>query len=608
MSNPLHFLSMTCIRILSDHTINKIAAGEVIENPSSVVKELVENSLDAGATEIEVEIRGGGRQLMRISDNGCGMQHDDALLSLERHATSKIKEVEQILAVATMGFRGEAIPSIAAISKFTLLTRHRDDEKGTVIVVEGGRICKAVSSEREPGTTIEVRSLFYNVAVRRKFQRSPSYDQIEIKKVITKLALANPSVTIRLISGPETLLNTRAATGDSLLQNLRQRATDCLGRDFVDQCVDLEWQQDGITITALLGKPEACHSNKTGQHLFVNGRAVTVPLIAKAVADSYGTLLPPRRHPIFLLKLTLPGDSVDVNVHPQKREVRLRHALMIQEALLKAGQKAFQSKQTLPALPPSLIQEFEEEVKEEAVPISLRPFDFSISRPSSLVAAKPINTKSEQPSLPIRTQQHPDLISRVPGFLLCKGNAASFFGLDQEKTAWMMVDQKRAHARILYETLQNEKQTATEQLLIPEKIVLSEENMLLLQDSKKLLENLGISSHQSGSDTLIVTAVNASLKGEPLQPLLEKIAAEISAFGKSHSDKHALQKQKATLATKAAVSRKRLLNQEEAQLLLEDLVKCTDKERCPFGQPIAFSINPETLSLNEAYLPNTKTP
>lgn len=197
------------IRVLSDDTINKIAAGEVIENPASVVKELAENSLDSGATEITVEIREGGRQLIRITDNGCGMSSDDALLCLERHATSKLKNVDDIEEIATMGFRGEAIPSIASISKFTLFSRPNhveiDGQPGTMVIVDGGKILKCCSVECAKGTTIEVKSLFFNVPVRKKFQRSPAYDAAEICRIVTLLALANPEIKFQLISNQETL-------------------------------------------------------------------------------------------------------------------------------------------------------------------------------------------------------------------------------------------------------------------------------------------------------------------------------------------------------------------------------------------------------------------
>lgn len=338
------------IRVLSDHTINQIAAGEVIENPASVVKELVENSIDAGASEIGIEIQGGGRQLIRITDNGCGMLLDDALLCLERHATSKLQNVDDIHSLTTMGFRGEAIPSIASISKFSLLTCPKDDlespkDMGTLIIVDGGKIMTCSKAPRAPGTTIEVKSLFFNVPVRKKFLRSPSVDANEIHKKVSSIALGYPSLKFHLTHDGKTLISTSVNSKDNSEQQLKSRIEDILGDEFVKNSTYTEESSNGISIEGVISTPSYTRHNRTGQYIYINKRAVHCPLVSFAVKDGFGTYIDSGRFPAFVLNLQLDGSLVDVNVHPQKIEVRLRQEHLIRELILKAVRKTLGSGQ-----------------------------------------------------------------------------------------------------------------------------------------------------------------------------------------------------------------------------------------------------------------------
>ncbi len=265
----------TKIRLLDDTTINQIAAGEVIENASSVVKELVENSLDASATEITVEIKAGGRQLIRIIDNGIGMSPDDAILCLERHATSKIRAVEDVHSITTMGFRGEAIPSIASISKFTLLTRPKNqDTTGTMVLVEGGKIKKTCEVMRAPGTTIEIKNLFYNLPVRQKFQRSVSYDAGEIHKIISSIALGNPHVKFNLISQEKNILSIPAWNGNNILDGIGDRIKTLLGEGLYRNIESFDYKDAPYHFFGYLGTPDYTRHNRTGQYLYINGRPI----------------------------------------------------------------------------------------------------------------------------------------------------------------------------------------------------------------------------------------------------------------------------------------------------------------------------------------------
>src|SRR5581483_4928309 len=311
------------IRVLSDLTINQIAAGEVIENPASVVKELVENAIDAGARRVKIETLGGGFQLLKISDDGTGMSPDDAALSLERHATSKISDADDLNSLATMGFRGEALASIAAISKLRLLTA-TDSSPAVELEAEGGKISHAGPSSRSRGTTLEVRSLFFNVPARKKFQKSPAASSAEITKMVTQLALAHPEVGFELMQQGRSHFSLPAAAGESLTALLKRRAEALLGMEFLPSCRDLSFKEMDYEGQGLIASPEFSRPNRSGQYLFVNQRPVYCPAISYAVRDAYGTRLSSDRHPIYLLHLSIPPPLVDVNVHPQKKEIRLR--------------------------------------------------------------------------------------------------------------------------------------------------------------------------------------------------------------------------------------------------------------------------------------------
>jgi DNA mismatch repair protein MutL len=298
------------IRLLDEQTINKIAAGEVIENPSSVVKELVDNALDASATEITVEIRGGGRQLIRVTDNGSGMTQDDALLSLERHATSKLKDIEDIHHLDTFGFRGEAIPSIASISKFSILTCEEGKDLGTFIIVEGGKILTCREAPCQKGTQIEISNLFFNVPVRKKFQRSPTFDATEIQKVLTHIALANQQVKFRYLNNGSLVFSA----------NEEERLAALLGEDFSTNVTPIDEKKGPYHLKGFIGYPTFDRPNRQSQYLFVNKRPVNSNLVSYSVKEGYGTTLTHGRHPVFCLYLEMEKELVDINVHPQKKE------------------------------------------------------------------------------------------------------------------------------------------------------------------------------------------------------------------------------------------------------------------------------------------------
>src|SRR5271163_4785375 len=326
------------IRVLSDNVANKIAAGEVVERPASVVKELLENSLDAGSTHIRVDIENGGRRLIRISDDGCGMLRDDALLAFERHATSKLHDVKDLLTIATLGFRGEALPSIASVSRLLLETRSADEQPGTRVEIAGGKILTRDEVARSSGTAITVRDLFFNVPARKKFLRSEQTELAHIASLATHYSLAHPRKAFELRHGGATLLEVTP------VETLRERVYQVFGNQTLDELIDLGMierelqipaEEEGLNrvfaVRGFVSGPQVQKTNRNSIYLFVNGRLIRDKLLMHALSSAYYNLMPPACFPFALLFLDCDCEEVDVNVHPSKTEVRFRHGTFVHD-------------------------------------------------------------------------------------------------------------------------------------------------------------------------------------------------------------------------------------------------------------------------------------
>jgi len=448
------------IHRLSEETINQIAAGEVVENPASVVKEFVENSVDARAQEITIEIEGGGFSRIRIVDDGCGMSPEDALLAVERHATSKIASAADLETLSTMGFRGEALASIAAVSRLTLTT---SVENGYRVEVEGGKLVKHGPYARARGTTVDAVSLFYNVPARKKFQKSPAASLAEIHRTVAILSLAHPEKTFRLIHEGEPLLEAFAST-------LEKRARDLFGDTFFSAKPIIHPRFSG-----LLGSPDETRPNRLAQYLFINRRPVVCPAISFAVKDAYGTRIDANRHPVFILHLQIPGSTVDVNVHPQKREVRLRD-----EPILK------------------------QEIR-EAVAASLG---------DKIVLSEPSWTPPQELSAPAlrfreESQSHP-VFEETP---IVFGLFAHFLFL-LENGSLRVIDLQAVRERVIFDALASKAPSAGQGLLIPISVHLSPEESQLLQERLPEIQRIGFSLHPIGKTAWAIEAIPSFLDAD----------------------------------------------------------------------------------------------
>lgn len=623
------------IHLLDPQTINEIAAGEVIENPSSVVKELVENSIDAGASQIQVEIRGGGRQLIRVIDDGCGMGRDDALACLQRHATSKIGSSQDLFALTTLGFRGEAIPSIAAISKFILHTAEIGASKeGTLLIVEGGELLSHATADRRPGTTIEVKQLFFNVPVRKKFQRSPTWDAQEVVKVWLAQALSHLSISFKLSHNGEQQLFTAPSKerGEPLL---RQRLAELLGAEVARHYLMVDGSKGPYRLWGAISPPHHHRPNRSGQYLFINGRAVTHSLFAHFVRESYSTLLPERRYPLFILYLELPTEVLDANVHPQKLQVRLSQEQLLQElvaealvAKLHGSHQRMLPKDPLTP-PPRLAAPLPWEAPPMAKESAKAHFDLSSASPASTESQLPraaalelgiasasrlpweISPPSEEPapSLPFAqaeqaaSHRSPQLLFSMQGWLLLDPRSLSQTPWEpyQQESGLLLVDQRRAHERILYERLlrhrEQKESLAVQTLLIPKTVELTSWQMELLLEHLAFFESMGFSLHQAAPQLLAIQAYPVLLERVELANWIEKVLEWLAS---SPSKEPLLATQwaqlLADLASHAALHRQALLDRLEAQQLLDQLALTAQPLYSPRGKPTTLR-----LTLNDLH-------
>ncbi len=472
---------MGLIRVLDEATINQIAAGEVIENPAAAVKELVENSLDAGAKKIWVQIRGGGFQLIQVADNGWGMSRDDAVLCLERHATSKIKRIDDLNGLQSMGFRGEALASIGAISQLQLVTA-QEGKDGVEVEVEGGILRGVRLASRAGGTTISVRSLFYNVPARKKFQKIAAATASEIHKLLLSLALAHPEVGFELTIGDAMVLAVSPEEEGSFLSKLERRLEKVLGISFLQGRRSLLQESGAYQVYGWLGSPADDRINRSGQYLFINKRAVTSPVVAAAIKAGYGHRLDERRYPIFILHLSAPPAEIDVNVHPQKKEVRFQKEGWLREFLQKATQRAFQEM-------PSSSVSFQE-------------------RPPQFLPQVPLRFREDMERRSETWIEDPEVIGLWGPYLLLD---ASTISGEADGIVWVHL--QKAQEAVLIRSLQEKGsgdpavRGRSQGLLIPLPIPVNKQQQQELLEKQSVLEALGFSIEPSGKDAFLIHAV-----------------------------------------------------------------------------------------------------
>ncbi len=612
---------MGSVRLLPEIVANQIAAGEVVERPASVVKELVENALDAGATRITVEIQAGGRSLIRVADNGSGMNRDDALLCLERHATSKIQVAEDLASIATMGFRGEAIPSIASVSRMALTTlaSGNDTGEGTRIDIHAGKIRAVESAGHAGGTTIEVRSLFYNLPARRKFLRTPETERSHIQHFLTLAALANPAVGFVFTSDQRKVWELPpcrvADSPASHITAVRERMAALHGEGISllnvdssgdyrvakaipdDPGVDMQWDgQTTVRTWGLIGAPGVSRSTRANQHLFVNRRPIENRSLNRALIEGYHTALMKGQFPLCCLFIEIDPGEVDVNIHPAKREVKFHHERDVRRLLTQAVQEtllAFHSQKPKPTLIP--VDEAVDVIPISTVAIPVQAELGDQSPTAGLDQAQPGTPQNESvraTPLPAPAGAPVPLL-HVP--LRLVGVVGKLYVVLESDKGLVLMDQHAAHERVLYEQMlrrmESEGSAASQKLLLPETVELPPREARFLSGTMGSLNRLGVGLSEFGERTFLLDALPPFVKTANSRKFILELVDKLQAAGEGVNALRLGEDVIIKTVCRHAVKANDALREEELQNLVDDLRRCEMPYTCPHGRPTIIEMN-----------------
>src|SRR5580698_4222700 len=602
------------IRVLSDTVANKIAAGEVVERPASVVKELIENSLDAGATDLRIEVDSGGRRLIRVADNGSGMLRDDALLAFERHATSKLSDVKDLLSIATLGFRGEALPSIASVSRLVLETRAAEESTGAAVEIAGGKIIRCDEFSRPPGTTIAVRDLFYNVPARKKFLRSDQTELAHIASLATHYSLAHPKKSFQLSHGSSQLLDVTP------VETLQERVYQVFGNQTLEDLIDLDYAERDLEVVeaddrstrvfALRGfvsGPQVQKTNRNSIYLFVNGRLIRDRLLLHALSSAYHNLMPAACYPFALLFVDCDCEEVDVNVHPSKTEVRFRHGTFVHDFVrdsirerLIASRPASSiplSQQPQPAadLPFSDFTQRIENQRFEPMPGSeveterledLPVFTLNAAPPTPRVSTIP----DTHGSLALQITEAPQSLASLSD-LRPLGQIHESFIIAAGRDGLWIIDQHVAHERILFERVLKQRTAGnveTQRLLMPLIVQLTPGQQIEYARIADELNAIGFESEPFGNRTIAVTAAPAAVGLADLEKVLGEIMETAEAEFRGLSLEDVRRSLAASIACHAAIKINTRLDHAKMEWLLRAVAATDCPMSCPHGRPIAL--------------------
>jgi DNA mismatch repair protein MutL len=570
------------VRQLSEATVNRIAAGEVVERPASVVKELVENALDAGGKRIDVLTDGGGRRLIRVTDDGDGMTRTDLALAVDRHATSKLKD-DDLLAIDTLGFRGEALPSIGAVARLTIATRHKSEPHAWTITVDGGEKSAVKPAALRDGTSVEVRDLFYTTPARLKFLKTDRSEAEAVREVVRRLAMSRPDVVFTL-AGEERAPVTWAAAQEELA-----RLGDVLGPDFSANAVHIDAEREGVRVEGFAGLPTLSRANTLWQYLFVNGRPVRDKLLVGAVRGAYADYLPYGRHPLLALFVTLDAREVDVNVHPAKTEVRFRDGGLVRglivralkEALAREGQRASSTggSATIAAFRPL------GQARRGAYFAPSRGGGAALGFAEAAQAAFEVG----EPSADARVESFEpaaELIARPLG--AARAQVHETYIVSQTRDGLIIVDQHAAHERIVYERMKaaiGKTGIARQILLIPEIVELDEADAARLGQQADELARFGLVIESFGPGAVAVRETPAMLGEVDVRGLLRDLAEHMAEWDDELPLERRLLHVSATMACYGSVRAGRRLKPEEMNALLREMEDTPNSGQCNHGRP-----------------------
>ncbi|MCH7537343.1 MAG: DNA mismatch repair endonuclease MutL [Proteobacteria bacterium] len=561
---------------LPSHLINQIAAGEVVERPASVVKEVIENSLDAGAQSVHIDIVAGGQKLIRIRDDGKGIVKSELALALSRHATSKISSLDDLQVVASLGFRGEALPSIASVARLTLSSRAVDSASAWQVEADAGQISAPQPAAHPHGTTVEVHDLFYNTPARRRFLRTERTEFGHIEKWVRRLALSRPEIAFVLTHNQRTVLQ---SAGGSSADAQRQRIAKICGHAFADQCLYLERETEGIALSGWLALPTYNRSQPDMQYWFVNGRSIVDKTLAHAVRHAYRDVLFHGRYPAYILNLTMDPASVDANAHPAKHEVRFRdsrrvHGVVSQsiEVALKDTRPGGHDVAPIPMTRESVFHQGSMRLPSSTPPSGVRE------------ALAGYQTLSTAAAFAARSPQESD----IPPLGFAIAQLAGVYILAENKDGLVIVDMHAAHERITYEKLKrgfDDRNLVRQPLLVPETLAVAESEATLIEQSSHLLAKLGLVVDRVGPTSVTVREVPVLLKDSDIESLLRDVLADLSESGQSERIADACDDYLATMACHHSIRANRLLTPDEMNALLREMENTERADQCNHGRP-----------------------
>ena len=602
---------MSKIRVLADHVANQIAAGEVVERPASVAKELVENSIDAGANRITIEIEAGGRRLLKVSDDGEGMVRDDAVLAFERHATSKIHVTEDLAAIGTLGFRGEALASIASVARVELTTCTEDAKAATRVTIDGGRMRDVKDAAHPRGTTIAVRDLFFNLPARRKFLRSEATETYHLTNLVTHYALAHPEIAFTFVNNGREVVRAAPAT------DLRERAYQIFGAESLENLLEVNLGDAQLArVTGYVSAPRDRRTSRDSQYLFVNRRFVRDRMIGRALSEGYRSILPHGVYPAALLFIETPLEEVDVNVHPAKTEVRFRRQAAVADAVREAVRAALASASYVPPPEPPKIPEpimtataavssIAPQPRIEFVPppppppprVAVEPTGEEIARDIEVMLQ---SVSKSAPSAPLPPLNSAEKLARevTPESLNTNiralGQLEESFIIATDDEGLLLIDQHVAHERVLfdqYRALETERRSQSQQLLVPETFDLTPAQAAVFDDLAPELEKYGFELMRLSGRTVAIKAVPADLPGSEARNMLFELLETVDAEKKSSARETLRDEIAASLACHAAIKVNMPLAAEKMRWLIDRLLQTSSPTTCPHGRPVILRLS-----------------
>lgn len=633
---------MSKIQVLDQVTIDKIAAGEVVERPASVVKELVENAIDAKAAAVTVEVKEGGISFMRIADNGCGIDREDVPGAFLRHSTSKIRNAEDLEHISSLGFRGEALSSIAAVSQVELITKTPEDSFGTRYMISGGKEEGMEDIGAPDGTTFLVRQLFYNVPARRKFLKTAMTEAGHVSDLMTRMALSHPHISFQFINNGQSKLHT---SGNG---NLRDVIYHIYGREIAANLINVTYEKNGIRITGYIGAPLISRGNRNFETYFINGRYVKSSIIYKAIEDAYKDFTMQHKYPFTVLHIEVVGEDVDVNVHPTKMEVRFHNQQMVYNSIYEAVDQALHEKELIPevtidvpkAVPKAQVKPepvarskeviqpevnksakvqpekasgerdldyFMEQMKKRVMSYHQQNSSAEVKGKSEIFKPQVQVDRVKEAAASYRAKQSPEQMTLFDGKLLDKEKRANYKIIGQVfDTYWLVefdnslyiIDQHAAHERVLYEKTLREMKTRefTSQMISPPVILnLTMQEAQLLRTYMDQFTRIGFEFEEFGQDSYAVRSVPANLFSIAKKELLMEMIDSLSEEVHRRQSSELLDEKIASMSCKAAVKGNMRLSAQEVDALIGELLKLDNPYHCPHGRPTIISMSKREL-------------